>query len=229
MRTLGLIGGTTWVSTLDYYRLINRQVNEKLGGLNSAKILLHSVNFAEFNPPVDPDEWGELTGRFTAIARNLERAGADCVIFCANTPHLVADTVQESLGVPIINIAEETARKVKEHNIGKVGLLGTRITMEQPFYRGKLADRGIETVTPGIGERRFIHASILDEMAKDIFRKETRQRYLEIISRLVEDGAEGIILGCTEIPILVKQKDSPVPLFDTTSIHVSAAVDFALG
>lgn len=229
MKTLGLIGGTTWVSTVDYYKLINQQVNEKLGGNSSARIILYSVNFAEFNPPTDPNEWGELTQKFTDIAVKLEKAGTDCVVFCANTPHIIADKVQKIIGVPIISIAEETAKVVASKNFKKVGLLGTRVTMEQSFYKDKLADRGIETVIPEFEDRKFIHAAILDEMSRDIFKPETKGRFIRIISDLIAQGAEGIILGCTEIPILIKQQDCPVPLFDTTLIHASAIVEFALG
>ncbi len=228
MKTLGLIGGTTWVSTIDYYRLINKQVSEKLGGTNSAKILLYSVNFAEFNPPVDPNDWGELTKKFTNIAKNLESAGADCIAFCANTPHIIADKIQKIIDVPIINIAEETAKIVSQQKCKKVGLLGTRITMEQSFYKDKLSQYGISTIIPNSEERKFIHSSILDEMAKDIFTKETKQKYLEIIDRLIIEGAEAIVLGCTEIPILIKKDDVSIQLFDTTLIHASAIVDFAL-
>ena len=228
MKTLGLIGGTTWVSTIDYYRLINKQINEKLGGLNSARILLYSVNFAEFNPPTDPAEWGSLTGKITEIAQTLQKAGADCIVFCANTPHLIADSVQEKINVPIIHIAGETAKVVAESGIRRVGLLGTRITMEQSFYKDKLFKYGITALIPEYEERCFIHTSILDEMARDIFKEETRERYLKIIDTLIQQGADGIVLGCTEIPILIKQKDSSVPLFDTTLIHASAIVNFAL-
>lgn len=228
MKTLGLIGGTTWVSTIDYYRIINQQINEKLGGLNSAKILLYSVNFAEFNPPTDPNEWGEITKKFVEITQTIERAGADCIAFCANTPHIIADEIQQKINIPIINIAEETAKVVSKQNLKKVGLLGTRITMEQPFYRDKLFNYGITSLVPEINERKFIHSSILDEMAKEIFKEETRQRYLKIIYELISKGIEGIILGCTEIPLIIKQKDCSVPLFDTTLIHASAIVNFAL-
>ena len=229
MKTLGLIGGTTWVSTIDYYRLINQQINKKLGGLNSAKILLYSVNFAEFNPPTDPKDWGEITQKFTDISKNLEKTGADCIVFCANTPHIIADDIQKILKVPIINIAEETAKVVSQHKYKEVGLLGTRITMEQSFYKDKLSDYGISVVIPEYEERKFIHSSILDEMAKDIFKKETKQKFLNIIDKLISEGVEAIVLGCTEIPILIKQDDVSIPLFDTTLIHASAIVDFALG
>lgn len=229
MKTLGLIGGTTWVSTVDYYRLINRQVNERLGGLNSAKILLYSVNFAEFNPPTDPNEWGELTQKFAEIAKNLEKSGAECVVFCANTPHLIVDEIQPLVNIPIISIAEETAKEIAKSSLKKVGLLGTRITMEQSFYKDKLKKYGIETVIPEFEERQFIHHSIIYEMSKDIFKEETKERYLQIIQKLIEQGVDGIVLGCTEIPIIIKQKDSAVPLFDTTLIHANAIVNFALG
>jgi aspartate racemase len=228
MKTLGLIGGTTWVSTVDYYRLINQQVNKKLGGLSSAKIILYSVNFAEFNPPIDPKEWGEITKRFTDIATNLEKAGADCIVFCANTPHIIADKIQKMINVPIINIAEETAKVVSHHKFNKVGLLGTRITMEQSFYKDKLLKYGTSVIIPDDEERKFIHSSILDEMAKDVFADEAKKKYLKIIDELISKGAEGIVLGCTEIPILIKQDDVSIPLFDTTLIHASAIVDFAL-
>lgn len=229
MKTIGLIGGTTWVSTVDYYRLINQQINKKLGGLSSAKILLYSVNFAEFNPPTDPNEWGEITNKFSDISKNLEKGGADCIAFCANTPHIIADKIQSIIRIPLIHIAAETAKAVSKHNLKKVGLLGTRITMEQSFYKEKLSQYGITTVIPEFEDRKFIHSSILDEMAKDIFKEETKKEYLRIINKLITGGVEGIVLGCTEIPILIKQEDCPVPLFDTTLIHASAIVNFALG
>jgi len=228
MKTIGLIGGTTWVSTVDYYRVINQQVNKKLGGLSSAKILLYSVNFAEFNPPIDPSEWDEITQKFSDISKNIEKAGGDCLAFCANTPHIIADKIQNLLKIPIINIAEETAKEISKLNLKKVALLGTRITMEQAFYKDKLINYGITTIIPELEERKFIHSSILDEMAMEIFKEETQQKYLGIINKLISQGAEGIVLGCTEIPLIIKQKDSSVPIFDTTLIHASSIVNFAL-
>ncbi len=229
MKTLGLIGGTTWVSTVDYYRLINQQINKKLGGQSSAKILLYSVNFAEFIPPIDPKEWGEITKKFTDIAVKLEKAGAECIAFCANTPHIISDEIQRIIKIPIINIAEETAKVISEYKYKKVGLLGTRITMEQSFYKDKLLNYNITVIIPDYEERKFIHSSILDEMAKNIFNKETKHKYLNVINKLIQQGAEGIVLGCTEIPILIKQDDISIPIYDTTLIHASAIVDFALG
>jgi len=228
MKTLGLIGGTTWVSTVDYYKLINREINRRLGGVHSAKILLHSVDFEEFRPPVDPSEWGALTGKFTEIARGLERAGADGIVFCANTPHLISGEIRKAIRIPLIHIGEETAKVVEASGVKKVGLLGTRITMEQQFYTEKLAERGIETIVPEPDDRKFIHATILDEFAKDIFRPERKGQYLGIMDALVKRGAGGIILGCTEIPVLVGPEECPVTAFDTTAIHAKAAVDFAL-
>ncbi len=171
---------------------------------------------------------GQPDRQVYGIAQSLQKAGADCIVFCANTPHLISDSVQEKISIPIIHIAEETAKVISESKVKKVGLLGTRITMEQSFYKDKLLRYGITTVIPEYEERCFIHSSILDEMAKDIFKKETRQKYLKIINTLVQEGAEAIVLGCTEIPILIKQKDSSVPLFDTTLIHASAIVNFAI-
>ncbi len=228
MKTIGLIGGTTWVSTVDYYRLINQQINEKMGGLNSAKILLYSVNFAEFIPPTDPNGWGDLTKKFTEITTNLEKAGAVCIAFCANTPHIIADDIQRIIDIPIINIAEETAKVISQCKYKKVGLLGTRITMEQSFYKDKLSKYGISVIIPDFEDRKFIHSSILNEMSKEIFKEETKGKYISIINELISNGAEGVVLGCTEIPILIKQSDVSVQLFDTTFIHASAIVNFAI-
>jgi aspartate racemase len=228
MKTLGLIGGTTWISTIDYYRNINEQINRVLGGLNSAKMLLYSVNFEEFVPPVDPNEWGELSKKFTNIAKNLEKAGADCIVFCANTPHMIADDVQKQIDIPIIHIAEAAANEIASLHIKKVILLGTRITMEQNFFKNKLSDKQIEALIPGEEDRQFIHDAVFNEMGKGIFSAETKKRFISIINNLIEQGAEGVILGCTEFPHLIKQEDCGVPLFDTTVIHTNAVIKFAL-
>lgn len=228
MKTLGLIGGTSWVSTVEYYRIINQQVNHRLGGLNSAKILLYSLNMEEFKPPTDPNEWGRVADFLIAIAKRLENAGAECLILCANTPHMAADTVQQNIGIPLIHIAEATAKEIQKKKIDRIGLLGTKVTMEQPFYRDRLAKFGIATSTPGESERDFIHTTIFAELGKEIFRPETKKRYLDIIDRLTDQGAKGIIFGCTEIPLLLKQSDCSVSVFDTTEIHAMAAVEFAL-
>jgi len=229
MKTLGLIGGTTWVSTVDYYKLINQKTNELLGGLNSAKILLYSVNFEEFRPPVDPADWGELTQKFTAIAKKLEQDGADALVFCANTPHLIADEVRTQLGIPLIHIAEAAAEEIASRNIKKVILLGTRITMEQDFFKDKLLQKGIAVLIPNAEDRQYIHNAIFEEFGKDIFTAETKKVFMRIINELIGQGGEGVILGCTEFPHLIKPEDSSVPLFDTTVLHAHAAVKFALG
>jgi len=229
MKTLGLIGGTTWVSTVDYYKLINQKTNKLLGGLNSAKILLYSVNFEEFRPPVDPADWDELTQKFTAIAKKLELDGAEAVVFCANTPHLIADEVRPQLGIPLIHIAEAAAEEIASRGIKMVILLGTRITMEQNFFKNKLNQKGIEVLTPNAEDRQYIHNAIFEEFGKDIFTAETKKVFMRIINELVEQGGEGVILGCTEFPHLIKPEDCAVPLFDTTVLHANAAVKFALG
>jgi len=229
MKTIGLIGGTTWASTAEYYRIINLETNRRLGGVASAKILLYSVNFAEYQPPPDAAGWKEVGDRLSDIAVRLERAGADCILLCANTMHLVADQVSAPLRIPLIHIAEVTAAAIERAGVSKTGLLGTRFTMEQPFFRDKLLERGIQSIIPPPEERTFVHDSIYKELARGVFSTETKERYLDIIDGLASHGAGGIILGCTEIPILVKPGECPVPAFDTTAIHAAAAVDFALG
>ncbi len=228
MKTLGLIGGTGWVSTVEYYRIINQQVNNRLGGLNSAKILLYSVNQQEFKPPSNPAEIGKFAEFLISIARRLEKAGAECLVICANTPHMAADPIQKQIGIPLIHIAEVTAKAVVNQNIRNVGLLGTKFTMEQPFYKEKLAKHGIAALVPEESERDYIHRTIMTELEKAVLNEETRKKYLEIIDSLVRRGAKGVILGCTEIPLLIKQSDCSIPVFDTTEIHAMAAVEFAL-
>lgn len=228
MKTIGLIGGTSWVSTADYYRLINEFTNERLGGLNSARILLFSVNFEEFKKMADEGRWDLMGGIVSDIAVRMEKAGADCILLCANTLHIVADTVREHIRIPLIHIAEATANEISRQRIGKVGLLGTRFTMEKPFFHDILRQDHIDTLIPDDEARTFIHNSIFDELGKGIFTPATKSAYLGIIDTLQQQGATGIIAGCTEIPLIIKQDDCPLPLFDTTAIHVKAAVDFAL-
>lgn len=228
MKTLGLIGGTGWVSTVEYYRIINQQINKRLGGLSSAKMLLYSVNQQEFKPATQPAELKEFAEFLTEIAKRLETAGAECLLLCANTPHMAADIVQKKLGIPLIHIAEATAKAVVKQGIKKVGLLGTKMTMEQSFYKDRLAKFGITSIIPEEVQREYIHRTIMTELEKAILKEETRKKYLEIIDGLVRKGAEGIILGCTEIPLLIKQSDCKIPVFDTTEIHAMAAVEFAL-
>ena len=228
MKTIGLIGGTSWVSTAEYYRIINERMQARLGDLNSAKILLYSVNFEEFKPPSEPEKWGELGERFSRIAQRLEEGGANCLLLCANSPHMVADVIQSKIRIPLLHIAEMTAREIKKKGLTKVGLLGTRITMEQSFFREKLSAHGIQSIIPNEGDRAFVHAAVFEELSKGIFKKETKDKFLRIIEGLTKEGATGIILGCTEFPLLVKQSDCSLPLFDTTTIHAASAVEFAV-
>ncbi len=228
MKTLGLIGGTGWVSTVDYYRVINKEVNARLGGLSSAKILLYSVNQQEFRPATDDAGLPAFADYLTGIARRLESAGAECLVLCANTPHMAADLVQKNIGIPLIHIAEVTAKAIQKQNMKTVGLLGTRMTMEQTFYKDRLQKFGITTLVPDETQREYIHRTIMTELELAVLKDETRKRYLAIIDSLVAKGAQGIILGCTEIPLLIKQSDCKVPVFDTTTLHAMAAVEFAL-
>jgi len=228
MKTIGLIGGTIWISTAEYYRLVNMLVNERLGNLSSAKLLLYSVNYQEFKLPATGESWERIAGILTSIAKKLEYAGADCILLCASTTHMVADIVQQNITIPLIHIAQETGNAIVSSNMKKVGLLGTKFTMEQSFFTDRLKKLGIETLVPDMEEREFIHASIFNELGLGICKEATRTRYISIIERLKKNGAEGIVFGCTEIPMLIKQEDSPLPIFDTLRIHATAAVNFIL-
>ncbi|MBK6767261.1 MAG: aspartate/glutamate racemase family protein [bacterium] len=228
MKTLGLIGGTTWHSTVDYYRLINQRVSQRLGGLHSARLILHSMNFHEFFTDNQTNGW-ESTGRYlSAIAQRLEAAGAEGLILCANTPHMVAPAVRDAIGIPLIHIVEATAREIAKRQQTRVGLLGTVFTMEQPFYRDILAQHGIDILVPEKPVRDWIHSTVVDEFGKGIFKDETRQEYLRIMAELKSRGAQGVVLGCTEIPMLVNPSECPIPAYDTTDIHVTAAVEWML-
>jgi aspartate racemase len=229
MKTLGLIGGTTWHSTVEYYRAINQQVAARLGGLSSAKLWLHSVNFEELQPPSDDEGWRRVATYLSDVAERLERAGAECIVICANTPHRIAEDVQARVGIPLLHIADATAAAIADQKIDRVALLGTRQTMEHTFFVSRLASRGIAAIVPDEADRAYIHASILGELGKGIFTPESRARYAGIIDGLVARGAQGAILGCTEIPLLLREGDCRVPTFDTMALHVRAAVDFALG
>ena len=226
---MGLIGGTSWVSTIDYYRTINQLTNQQLGGLNSAKILMYSVNYQQFKEIADAGEWGKEGDILSDIAKQLQQAGADCVLLCANTMHMVADKVQQNITIPLIHIAEVTAKEISNQGISKVGLLGTKFTMEQTFFKTRLTKYGIETLIPNEADRDFLHASIFNELGKGIFKSETKEKYLQIIEDLQKRGATGIIFGCTEIPLLIPASECNYPVFDTMLIHAKAAVDFALG
>ena len=229
MKTIGLIGGMSWESTANYYRDINERVKQRLGGLHSARILLYSVDFQEIERLQHQGRWDAAGEQLGDIARRLEGAGADVVALCTNTMHKVAPAIEAALRVPFLHIADPTAQAVKQAGIGRIGLLGTRFTMEEDFYRGRLVERhGLDVIVPDPAERETVHRVIYDELCLGKVEERSRQAYRDIIAHLVERGAEGVILGCTEIAMLVSPADSPVPLFDTTQLHAVSAVDFAL-
>jgi aspartate racemase len=229
MKTLGLIGGTTWVSTVDYYTYINQLTAERLGGNSSAQLILYSLNFTEIKSRADVGDWDGIGKILSGIAQKLETAGAAGIVLCANTMHIVAPDVQATVGIPVLHIVDAVAKEIKANNADKVALLGTGFTMDHVFYPDRLREFGIETVVPDKEDRDFIHNSIFDELGKEIFLDATKQKYLQIIDKLnKEKDAQGIILGCTEIPLLIKQQDCSIPVFDTTMIHAKYAVDFAL-
>jgi len=228
MKTIGLIGGTSWVSTIDYYKLLNQLTHEKLGGSNAARIILYSINFQDFKNMLDVNDWDSIAVFFTNIAIKLKEAGAECIVIGANTPHLISDYVQKAVSLPLIHIAEATGKEIVSQRVKKVALLGTKFVMENPFFRDKLSLYGIETILPDKAERNYIHETIFTELTKAIFIKETKDKYLQIIDRLIREGAEGIIYACTEIPILLQEQKLKAKTFDTTLIHAKAAVDFAI-
>ncbi len=229
MKTIGLIGGMSWESSLEYYRILNETTKAKLGGLHSARCIMYSVDFAEIEALQHQDRWEEAAGLMIAAGQSLERAGADFIVLCTNTMHKLADELQAHLGIPLLHIADATAEKIKASGLRKIGLLGTRFTMEHDFYKGRLIDRhGLEVITPGAKDRETVHRVIYDELVLGIVKQESRQQYIQIMEELVRAGAEGIILGCTEIELLVHDGDSQVPLFPTTKLHAIAAVEYAL-
>ncbi len=229
MKTIGLIGGMSWESSLEYYRILNETVKEKLGGLHSARCLMLSVDFAEVEVLQREGRWEEAGQMMAAAGQSLERGGADFVVLCTNTMHKLAVELQAGMQIPLLHIADATAVKIQDLGLHKIGLLGTKFTMEHDFYKGRLAERfGLEVLTPGPEGRAIIHRVIYEELVRGIVREDSRRAYCEIMEQLVGAGAEGIILGCTEIELLVKQDDSRVPLFPTTRIHAIAAVEMAL-
>jgi aspartate racemase len=229
MKTIGLIGGMSWESSVEYYRIINETTKAKLGGLHSAKSIMYSVDFAEIELLQHQGRWQEAAQVLIDAARSVENSGADFVVLCTNTMHKVADDIQAHINIPFLHIADATARQIKDSGINKVGLLGTRFTMEEDFYKSRLTQKyGLDVIIPNAEEREIVHRAIYDELVVGEIRQDSKQRYLDIIQRLVEVGAEGIILGCTEIGLLVRDGDCRVPLFDTTKIHAVAAVEYAL-
>ncbi len=229
MKTLGLIGGMSWESTVPYYRIINRTVNEHLGGLHSAEILLYSVDFQRIVDLPMAGRWTEAAEILTSVAQRLESAGADLLVLCTNTMHKVADEIESGISIPFLHIADATGEAIRYRGQSIVGLLGTRFTMEETFYRHRLEERfGLHVVVPEESDRNLVHRVIYDELCQGKILEESRKEYRKILHRLAASGAEGIILGCTEISLLVRPEDSPVPLFDTTEIHARRAAELAL-
>ncbi len=228
MRTAGLIGGISWVSTVEYYKLLNETVNNTLGANNAARSLIYSVNYQDIIEHNKTENWEGIAAIFIDAAKRLEGAGADCIALCANTAHNVADKVQQSVNIPLISIVDATLAAIQQQQLTKVILLGTRFTMLKPFFKPVLEQNGIEVILPQPADMDFIHASIFDELGKGIFTQQTKDRYLHIINELSQTGAQGVIFACTEIPMLIKPEEVSLPVFDTTQIHVAAISKFVL-
>jgi len=229
MKTIGLLGGMTWESTHEYYRIINQQVNKRLGKHHAAQIAMTSINIQEMEDFINKGDFAGLTEFFIKNAKKVEAAGADCLLICANTPHMFADVIQQSIAIPLIHITDATAEHIKVKGLSKIGLLGTTATMEQGFYKVRLKNKhAIESLIPEEDERNFIQKVIVNELFAGVMNPVSRNKIISIMQSLTSKGAQGIILGCTEIPLLIKQTDTDIILFDTSEIHACAAVDFAL-
>jgi aspartate racemase len=229
MKIIGLIGGISWVSTADYYKLINEGINDKLGELNFSECLIYSFNYADIKKNNENNDWDSTFNMLLKGCQFLKSGGAEAIVLCANTMHFIADRLEAAIDLPIIHIASVTALEIQKQKIKKVGLLGTKFTMELDFFKDKLLEKGIEAIIPKNDEDRdFIHTTIFEELGKGLVTNETKKRYLEIANQLIKEGAEGIILGCTEIPLVIKPEDLTVPVFDTALLHSKAAVEFQL-
>ena len=229
MKTIGLIGGLSWESSIEYYRIINQETQKRLGGLHSAKCLMHSFDFAEIEALQAAGDWKAATERMIAAARSLEGAGAGCIVICSNTMHRMAEDVAAAVDLPLIHIADATAAVILADGLPTIGLLGTRYTMEQEFYKGRMVDRfGLKVLIPDLEGRDIVHRVIYEELVRGEIKSESRELYLAVIEKLRRDGAEAVILGCTEIGLLIKPEDCPIPSYDTTYLHALAAVEWAL-
>jgi len=230
MKTIGLIGGMSWESSIEYYRISNETVREKLGGLHSARSVMVSVDLAEIETLQHAGAWPELTARMIDAARQVQAGGGDFVVLCTNTMHKMADDMAAAIDIPLLHIADATAARIKARGIQNIGLLGTRFTMEEDFYKGRLvAKHGLNVLIPDEAERADVHRIIYEELVAGDIRPDSKARYIEIMQHLAARGAEGVILGCTEIGLLVGQEESAIPVFDTTLIHAQVAVEYALG
>lgn len=228
MKTIGLIGGMSWESTVEYYRLINEEIKVRMGGLHSAKCLLYSVDFGEIEPLMKIDQWDKIGEALIYAAKTLEKGGADLILLCTNTMHKLYEQIQKEIKIELLHIADATGEKVLQKNIKKVGLLGTRQTMEQDFFKSRIKHKGIEVIVPNEKDRELVHQVIFNELCLGKIIEESKKEYIRIIEELTLMGAEGVILGCTEIPLLIKNNDSRVSLFDTTYIHALNAVEKAV-
>jgi len=229
MKTIGLIGGMSWESTVDYYKIINSEVKAKLGEPHSAEIIMHSVDFGEIEKLQSAGEWTKLSEKMINIAQELEQAGAEMLLICANTMHQMAPEVQENIKMPLLHIADAAAEKIETAGYKKVGLLGTKYTMEGDFYKNRIEEKyNIDVLTPDLEARDIIHQVIYQELVSGILKDESREKFKEIIENLAESGAEAVILGCTEIPLLIKAEDSSLPILNTTELHAKKAVEYAL-
>ena len=229
MKTIGLLGGMTAESSAEYYRIINQTAREKLGGIHSARSVMFSVDFEEIDLLMEAGKWDEIRDILIEAARAIERAGADFLVICTNTMHKLVPDIQKKINIPILNIIDATAEQIKIRELQTIGLLGTRFTMVEDFYRSRLQqEHGLKVLIPSEPDIRTVHRIIVEELAIGEIHETSKQTYWEIMGRLADQGAEGIILGCTEIPLLVKQEEGNIPLFDTTTIHARAAVDYAL-
>lgn len=228
MKTIGLIGGMSWESSVEYYRIMNEQVKEQLGGLHSAKSLLYSVDFDEIERYQSEGDWDSAGKQLANVAISLEKAGADFIVLCTNTMHKVIDDIEKKVGIPVLHIGDATAAKIKASSINRVGLLGTKYTMEQQFYKSRLEANGLDVIVPKETERDKLNKVIFEELCLGKIHSASKEYYQKVMQNLVDDGAEGIILGCTEIGLLIKPEDAEVPLFDTAIIHAQEAVNQAL-
>ena len=229
MKTIGMLGGMSWESSLEYYRIVNESVKNRLGGFHSAKCVLYSVDFEEVEKLQHLGDWDELTRLMMDAAKRLERAGADFLVICTNTMHKMAEEVEGVIGIPLLHIVDVTADAIRAGGNTRVGLLGTKFTMEQDFYKGRLKEKhGLEVLIPSEEERQIVHDILYSELCLGEIKDLSKNKFKEIIQNLVDRGAQGVILGCTEIPLIVNQNDYAIPVYDTTALHAEAAVEFAL-
>lgn len=229
MKTIGLLGGMSWESSLVYYKIVNEKVKEKLGGHHSCVCVMYSVDFDPIKKLQHEDNWEKLTQIMIDAAQKIEKGGAEMLTICTNTMHKMYDEVQTNISIPVLHIADATAEAIQSININKIALLGTRFTMEHDFYKGRLTEKhGIDVLTPAGKDMEFVHNIIYNELVLGEIKSESRETYKQIIEDLVKKGAQGVILGCTEIPLLIKQNDVSIPVFDTTTIHAEKTVEFAL-